>query len=280
MKIYKIIITYLFTFYSLITLAQFDFSADTLFGCRILNVDFTVNPTEGITDIEWDFGNGLTSNILNPTNITYDSAGNYTVMAIINNTDPPIIKESYINLYTPPISNFIFSSDSTPGTFDFLFICQPQIYPNLSFSYIWDFDDGTINVQSDTSIAYHKYSEEGTYIVGLSVTNNIGCASMSTDTIVVYDSLKVPNIFTPNDDGRNDELIIKTNGRSAYLFHVFSRTGALIYKSESPIIVWHGKTNAGIKVGSGIYFYLIKEVSGSEIKTGFFYLIRENPGEL
>ena len=185
MKIYKTIILILLSFQQLFTHAQFDFSADTVRACITLDVDFSLNTTTGITNIEWDFGNGMTSNSLNPLNITFNNEGSYTVVAIINNTDT-IIKEDYINIYNLPLSDFVFTSDSTPGNFSFLFISESQDYSDLTYTYIWDFGDGSDILQADSTIVFHRFNDVGSYITSLTVENEIGCSSDNIETVEHY----------------------------------------------------------------------------------------------
>ena len=89
---------------------QPDFSANTLSGCEPLTVSFTDLSTGNPTSWAWDFGNGNTSALQNPS-ATYVNAGVYTVKLVINNataTDS-IIKTNYITVYAKPVANFLIS---------------------------------------------------------------------------------------------------------------------------------------------------------------------------
>jgi len=88
------------------------------------------------------------------------------------------------------------------------------------------------------------------------------------------DSLKVPNVFSPNDDNLNDYFSVKTNGINSYSFSVYTRSGTLVYKTESPTIIWDGRSLSGQKMKNGIYFYIIRQLDGeplNEVK-GTVYL--------
>jgi gliding motility-associated-like protein len=73
----------------------------------------------------------------------------------------------------------------------------------------------------------------------------------------------MPNIFTPNGDGRNDKLRPKVASpiRKTH-FQVFNRWGVKIYESDAdPLINWDGGGPAGeggkgVKVVEGVYYYL------------------------
>ncbi len=77
------------------------------------------------------------------------------------------------------------------------------------------------------------------------------------------DSMVVPNVFTPNDDGINDKFEFKNQEQWEYETQIFNRWGHLIYdngNSEN----WDGYYKSE-KVTSGVYYYVIKATA---IKTG------------
>ena len=66
-----------------------------------------------------------------------------------------------------------------------------------------------------------------------------------------------PNIFTPNNDKRNDFFITPTLpldkcGDTFQQIKIFNRWGMLIYKSSDRQFAWDGKN-----VSDGVYYYLI-----------------------
>lgn len=76
----------------------------------------------------------------------------------------------------------------------------------------------------------------------------------------------IPNIFSPNFDGRNDEFIIHTGPgvRSINSIRIFDRWGALIFEqtdeipgSASGSIRWDGRFNGEV-VSTGVYVYIIE----------------------
>ena len=66
------------------------FSTDSLRGCAPITVDFmdasTPTTLYPINSWSWDFGNGATSNVQNPQNISYVDTGCYQIKLIITNT--------------------------------------------------------------------------------------------------------------------------------------------------------------------------------------------------
>ncbi len=77
------------------------------------------------------------------------------------------------------------------------------------------------------------------------------------------DSLLIPNIFTPNEDGFNDKFNFQNQEQWNFETQVFSRWGNLVFDNKSSQS-WDG-TYVGEKVSAGVYFYIIK---AQAIKTG------------
>ena len=118
-----------------------------------------------------------------------------------------------------------------------------------------------------------------TTITGLSLagnykfiyTNASGCAD--TVQIFVLDQINIPNIITPNGDGKNDVLTIA--GLSSYpnsQLIIFNRWGNEVYRSDNYLNNWDGKGLA-----EGTYYYILnrRDENGS-ITTfkGWVYLKR------
>jgi len=142
----------------------------------------------------------------------------------------------------------------------------------------WNFGDGdTSNLQDPN----HIYNAAGTYIVTETVVNASGCSSQRVDTVIVTEGFTVPNVFTPNGDGKNDQFLISCSGTSSYSISIFNRWGQEIFTSNSVNISWDGRTNAGVKVSDGTYFYVIKATSESGKnwdKQGYIQVIGSTSG--
>lgn len=83
-------------------------------------------------------------------------------------------------------------------------------------------------------------------------TNGNGC----TDTVVIKviaADLEIPNIFTPNNDGKND--VFKITGLESYAgsqLIVFNRWGNEVYRSDNYLNNWDGSGLA-----EGTYYYIL-----------------------
>ncbi|WP_171595770.1 gliding motility-associated C-terminal domain-containing protein [Marinifilum caeruleilacunae] len=140
---------------------------------------------------------------------------------------------------------------------------------------------------TDEDPAIYTYQNSGEYFIKLIVKSDKGpdvCMDemILTTPIVVDTSLvQVPNVFTPNGDGRNDVWRIKTQSLFLESFHaiVFNRWGRVVYEWKNPEDGWNGKVN-GKMATPGTYFYVITAVGRDEpekkyTKKGSFMLIRK-----
>ncbi len=161
-------------------------------GC----IPYSISPVPVITSIDavtsynWDFGDGGTSTLANPT-YTYVAQGTYTVRLIITTssgcTDTLLIPNA-VTVGSKPIANFSAAPIPVCGT-------QPVYFSNLtvpSNEWLWDFGDGgTSTLQNPT----HSYTDTGYFTIRLIATNN-GCP----DTLIRTNYVRVlPPIarFTP-----------------------------------------------------------------------------------
>jgi gliding motility-associated-like protein len=127
-------------------------------------------------------------------------------------------------------------------------------------------DATTVGVQhhwSDGSgTAVRNFFSEGTY--QLTISN--GCFSASDEmSISVNDTLccpplKVPNVFTPNNDGKNDffEITGPTDNQEEFYLKIYNRWGQLVYSSSSISDYWNGRNSDGKISDDGIYFWTAK----------------------
>lgn len=70
-------------------------------------------------------------------------------------------------------------------------------------------------------------------------------------------TLELPNVFTPNNDGINDFLIVNTEGLTEFSLVVLDQRNKIIYTSQDTTISWDGLGFSGETVPSGNYVYFI-----------------------
>jgi len=143
----------------------------------------------------WSFGDGQTSTIQNPVHI-YTSPGLYTVTLTVTNSvgSDTVSKSGDVNVEaSQPVADF--TSNVTSGTVP-LYV---QFMDNSSYSptaWTWTFGDGgTSNIQNPV----HEYTQTGTYIVTLSVSNTAGSNITNSLQNITARTLQAPVVsFTSN----------------------------------------------------------------------------------
>ncbi|WP_431295338.1 gliding motility-associated C-terminal domain-containing protein [Pedobacter sp. P26] len=86
----------------------------------------------------------------------------------------------------------------------------------------------------------------------------------------------VPNAFSPNGDGINDELVVGVTNLKKYRLQIYNRLGTQVFFTENIFENWNG-TFKGNELPVGVYYYVITgtNLSNNNIKyTGSITLIR------
>ncbi|MCK5137593.1 MAG: gliding motility-associated C-terminal domain-containing protein [Bacteroidales bacterium] len=86
-----------------------------------------------------------------------------------------------------------------------------------------------------------------------------------------FGDLVIPNVFTPNGDGSNDEFVIRGLTRGSCLM-VYDRTGREVFKSDNYENDWDGADMNGRKLPPDTYWYLLFPSDMTEVVKGFVYL--------
>lgn len=175
----------------------------------------------------WDFGDGTSSNLQNPTHV-YPSTNNYHVGLTI--TTPAGCTRTFVGFnavtftdYQPSFSTSYNSSASFPLTVNF------NGSPSNATSWLWDFGDGSTSTQQNPS---HVYASDGNYIVTLTAVVN-GCTLSVTGS-----PFNIPS--NPNQNGNGgSEPPVTTNPENPF---VSCAPATIVFFKQSPdhqIIQWN-----------------------------------------
>jgi len=95
--------------------------------------------------------------------------------------------------------------------------------------------------------------------------------------ITPTETIKLPNVFSPDGDGINDLFEIKgTSSLDSYQLTVFNRWGQVVFRSDAPEESWDG-TFGEEKCNGGVYFYKLElqNTTGKIYRSsGFITLVR------
>lgn len=244
------------------------FTSDTPY-CALSNID-SLKAISGGGNITWYSNSNLTDTLYSGTTVYDIPAGTDSFDVWVTETSLVGCESNgafklTIQVIPNPMASFSASTTEGLSPLDVSFSNTSQ--PD-SIDFTWDFAGlGTSNSDNPSFI----FNQPGTYEVILISTDSNGCGDTTKATIIVNenveDSLVIPNIFTPNGDGKNDVFKIQFTTLSEFHIAIFSRWGKKVYESKDPAVGWDGKDLQGQRVHAGVYFYVItaKDRNGNPI---------------
>jgi len=109
----------------------------------------------------------------------------------------------------------------------------------------------------------------------LSVTNTSGCEARDTLRITVFNSVGVPDAFSPNNDGMNDRWVL--SGIRAFpdaIVTVFNRWGEVMYRSQPGYPEPFDGTQNGTPLPAGLYAYTVYTIPEKPVLRGSLMLVK------
>ncbi len=166
-----------------------DFSFNNV--CQHFTTVFTDNSTLGGADLSqrvWNFGDGNTSNALNPTHY-FLSAGNFNVsLSIVNTNGCSDTTSKTVQVY--PLPSAAYNTTQLCAKLPTVFTDVSTPAADSLIHYQWVFPDGDINTTIPT--ISHTFNQPGSYLVGLIVENSNHCYDTLFQEVII-DSLPVAN---------------------------------------------------------------------------------------
>jgi len=236
-------------------------------GCMPWNIA-PVNNSLYATGYYWDFGDGHTSNAMNP-NYTYVQSGSFLITLTVTGPGGNDSYSQLVNIYPSPRAYF----DVSPAK---VYVNDEQVRLfNLTEggdSFIWEFGDGDTSHVRDP---FHRYTTEGIYDITLHAYSANGCYDTYTKspavTVEPFGDLVFASVFKPNPDGpiEIDELPNSGDAMDMFFFppiretvleyhlQVFNRWGTLIFETYDINRPWNGYYK-GQLCQQGVYVWLVE----------------------
>ncbi|HTB07294.1 MAG TPA: gliding motility-associated C-terminal domain-containing protein [Bacteroidia bacterium] len=244
---------------------QITSSPDSMEVCSGTPISFSIAPCSASTSIAWTGSNGSsgTGTSINATiNDTGSNAEKIVFTAIASSggcTSDTTTMTATIN----PIPATAIS----PSGIDTLDAGNSQVLTATGGStYTWYPSTGLSCTNCPTPTATPTTTT--TYYVA--ITNSEGCEKTDSVTLLVIDiNVSVPNVVTPNGDGKNDVFYIKgLEYHPDSQLKIFDRWGVVTYQSSNYQNNWNGST-----CSDGVYYYTLDLANGKKLD-GFFQLIK------
>lgn len=123
--------------------------------------------------------------------------------------------------------------------------------------YKWYFGDQSTSGEENP---VHSYIAPGVYYVSLIAYNTNSCRDSTMDTVTVKTKVSyMPNVFTPDGDGRGDYFTVTKQAQDVHIIdgQIFDRWGKQVASFNSDE-GWDGRLNDGHDAPEATYFYIVK----------------------
>ncbi|MEX2589136.1 MAG: PKD domain-containing protein [Chitinophagales bacterium] len=172
--------------------------------------DLTQSSYGTINNWEWDFGDGNTSNIPNPTH-QYSSDGTYTVRLISENSKGCRDEmEKELTVLNTPNTDFEISPTCIDEPINFN--NTTTISSGSISSYEWIFSNGQNSTQNNTTQTYNSLGNQSVLLIAES---NSGCKDSLLRTFTVH---PLPTVSISNDTSicEDEKVVLNASGGTDY----------------------------------------------------------------
>jgi len=248
---------------------------------------FTVDFTAGANpppNSYWDFGDGTGSSNQNDPSYTYADTGFYTVMYVaIDSTTCNVADSVYFSVQLDAAEQFsaVLGFEPPPPCGSDSLLVEMEFTGTGADSIIWDMGNGDV---FNTNSVQYVYTEPGVYTVEMTAYDNV-CNHVETISQTIpfagnpNTEVIIPNVFTPNGDGENDELsFVNIDDTQDFSLKIYNRWGVKVFESSDATDHWDGKNKKGKDMDDAVYYFeiIFTDICSSEarVETGFVHLMR------
>jgi len=250
-------------------------ASDASAACGRLCVTFSESSNLPGALIHYDFGDGTGGTAHNPAHC-YESAGTYSATATITDQSAGCTASAapvVLQVYPQAVAMFtIAEGTSLPAGS----VAHATNTSTNAVQYVWSICHGP---EYTTKDLITSALGAGNCCVSLLALSDKGCRDSLTKCIDVVSEpfIIIPNVFTPNNDTRNDVFKVNASGIRSFHCSIFDRWGLKMYEWNDVTGWWDGKTKTGAPAPDGSYFFIISytdEKDVSKTEKGFLSLFR------
>ena len=194
--------------------------------------------SSGIGDLSW--GNGNTNDTINVSLIT-----DTWYYSTYSNSCGTVMDSILVQVNALP--QIIAMGDTTVVPLDNAFLSVTG-----GVDYTWSPSSGLDCSSCEDPVA--NVSETTTfYVVG---TDTNGCVGIDSVLVIIEAGLDIfiPNVFSPNGDGENDQLLVRGSSFKDFKFSIYNRWGEMIFYTTNRASGWDG-THNGKPLDPGVFVY-------------------------
>jgi len=243
-----------------------------LSGCAPLTVAFADTTGGGTQTIHWDLGDGNTTADSAFTH-TYTAPGSFDVTLRVRDAagcEGELTIPDAITVF--PGANGQINANPNPVDAE-----DPTVQLSGSgsadiISWWWDLGAANPSTSTDQDVEADFPAVPGDYPVMLVVSTTNGCVDTVLSMVTVIDPgvIEMPNVFSPNGDGRNDRFIPIGYKGAPGLMEIYNRWGQVVFSTRNLVQGWNG---SGFP--DGTYFFIVTpDMPGADALTGHVTLVR------
>lgn len=231
-----------------------DFKIDSVcINLPMQAVNNTVDTLGSPINYLWDFGNGQTSGIRTPPAQVYPNAGTYSISLSVNTQQCPTplnTMRKYLTVDKP--------RPAVAYPIEYAVVNLPEVLEARAFGKTAFWSPGIfLNTQNTYTPTFTGTAEQ---LYTVTITTASGCVTVDTQMVKTVKEIQVyvPTAFTPNADGKNDQLKPILMGiKEMRYFRVFNRWGQMLYESKTILPGWDGSFR-GTEQGPDVFVWAVE----------------------
>jgi gliding motility-associated-like protein len=216
--------------------------------------------------------NGRNSFILTTSDSVCTSYRSFDTVSIYLPTSPKALSLS-LEMFMGDTIKSDLSESAPPGTYSITRLTNPatgrfDVFSSGAFNYISN--------PNYTGVAKFKFMVCSEACVGVCDTGEVRILIKPKPVKIEEIKIDVPNAITPNDDGKNDVLIIDNIEKFPQAeLTIFNRWGDVLYIGKNYRNTWNGTNQKGDPLPEGTYYYILRlNLNDGKILRGDMTILR------
>jgi gliding motility-associated-like protein len=186
------------------------------------------------------------------------ASGKYTLIV----TDKNGCTDQLSNIFIPTKGGIVAHLSSDPGTGFYpldVTLMTTTSGTGKAIEYVWYLNGHLLgSTDGKTNTFLIKDLPFGEHVFQVSIRDTNGCKSVDYLTLFIHSPIHLNdvNVFTPNNDGKNDVLIFPVEGVKELSGKIYDRWGLKLFEWSDMNTGWDGNTDWG-PAPEGTYYYII-----------------------